>query len=73
MIASLQAMRVREIHRLGRQAWLDRQIAHSDLPDPVVNRLSVYITQQTAGPVRLELWDMGGRLLLKKEGSSPRG
>jgi hypothetical protein len=45
----------------------------SVFPDPVVNRLSVYITQQTAGPVRLELWDMSGRLLLKKEGQLSPG
>ena len=36
-------------------------------PDPVVNKLSVYVTQETAGKVRLELWDMGGRPVLKKE------
>jgi hypothetical protein len=42
-------------------------------PDPVLNRLSVYITQQTAGPVRLELWDMSGRLLLWQEGNLSPG
>jgi hypothetical protein len=36
-------------------------------PDPVVNKLSVYVTQGVAGKVRLELWDMGGRPVLKKE------
>jgi len=36
-------------------------------PDPVVNKLSVYVTQEVAGKVRLELWDMGGRPVLKKE------
>jgi hypothetical protein len=42
-------------------------------PDPVVSRLSVYITQQTGGPVRLELWDMSGRLLLWQEGNLSPG
>jgi len=36
-------------------------------PDPVVNKLSVYITQETTGKVRLELWDLSGKPVLRKE------
>jgi len=39
----------------------------------VVSKLSVYITQESAGSVRLELWDIGGRPVLKKEGMAVRG
>ena len=42
-------------------------------PDPVVNKLSVYVTQASAGKVRLELWDLGGRPVLKKEVMAARG
>ncbi|HEX9511724.1 MAG TPA: T9SS type A sorting domain-containing protein [Puia sp.] len=45
----------------------------SVFPDPVVSRLSVYITQPVAGPVRIELWDMSGRLLLRQEGQLSPG
>ena len=36
-------------------------------PDPVINKLSVWITQQAGGPGRIELWDMSGKLLLRQE------
>lgn len=42
-------------------------------PDPVVNKLSVYVTQDVAGKVRLELWDLGGRQVLRKETAAPQG
>jgi hypothetical protein len=42
-------------------------------PDPVVNKLSVYVTQHAAGKVRLELWDLGGRPVLRKETAAPQG
>ncbi len=42
-------------------------------PDPVVNKLSVYVTQDVAGKVRLELWDLGGRPVLRKETVAPQG
>jgi hypothetical protein len=41
--------------------------AISVFPDPVVSRLSIYITQPAAGVGRIELWDMNGRLLLRQE------
>ncbi|HVU58721.1 MAG TPA: T9SS type A sorting domain-containing protein [Puia sp.] len=36
-------------------------------PDPVVNRLSVYVTLETTGKVRLELWDLSGKPVLRKD------
>jgi hypothetical protein len=42
-------------------------------PDPVVSVLSVEITTQKAGPAILELYDLAGRLLLKKEGFAAEG
>ena len=36
-------------------------------PDPVVNTLSVEISTETAGMVRLELYDLAGRVLLRKD------
>jgi hypothetical protein len=45
----------------------DRTNAISVFPDPVVGRLSVYITQQVGGPARIELWDMSGKLLIRQE------
>jgi|GEM_PF-950791 len=42
-------------------------------PDPVVNKLSVYVTQDVAGKVRLELWDLSGRPVLRKEAMAAQG
>jgi len=42
-------------------------------PDPVVNKLSIYVTQDAAGKVRLELWDLGGRPVLRKETVAAQG
>ena len=45
----------------------DNSNSISVFPDPVVNRLSIYVTQQTGGQGRIELWDMSGKLMLKQE------
>jgi hypothetical protein len=42
-------------------------------PDPVVSKLSVYLTQPSAGSVKLELWDLSGRPVLRKETVAPAG
>jgi hypothetical protein len=36
-------------------------------PDPVVHKLSVTLTQAAAGAVRLELWDLSGRPIVRKD------
>jgi len=36
-------------------------------PDPVVSKLSVYVTQERTSKVRVELWDLSGKPVLRKE------
>ncbi|MHA4809147.1 right-handed parallel beta-helix repeat-containing protein [Flavitalea flava] len=45
----------------------DGQPGVSIFPDPVINKLTVRIKQDQTGPVRLELWDLSGRILLRQD------
>jgi len=59
----------------SRTAVLSSGMASMDLtdknirvfPDPVVSKLSVYVTQETTGKLRLELWDLSGKPVLGKD------